>query len=202
MGMNYLAHLYLSGENDFLKIGNFIGDAIKGKQYQSYPENIRNGILLHRKIDSFTDTHPIVKKSIHRLRPKYGLYSGVIVDMLYDYFLASHWNKFHSKDLEEYAADFYTLLATHLADLPERIQQLYPYMIRQNWLVQYATLPGMKMILKQMNGRVKKDIKMHEAIQDLKKDPLLFEEEFFAFFAELEAFVKEQKEFQRSKLNP
>lgn len=193
--MNYLAHIYLSGENDLLKIGNFIGDAVKGKQYLNFPETIKNGIVLHRKIDSFTDTHPIVKKSVARLRPKYGLYSGVIVDMLYDHFLAVNWAEFHAQKLDYFVADFYELLATHLPDLPERIQHLYPYMIRQNWLVQYASVPGLKMILKQMNRRVKTDIRLHDAIVDLQANHTAFEAEFFSFFVELEAYVKKQEEF-------
>ena len=99
--MNYLAHIYLSGENDMLKIGNFIADSVKGKKYLDYPVSIQQGITLHRNIDEFTDSHPIVHQSVHRLFDKYSHYSTVIVDILYDHFLAANWQDFHETKLEK-----------------------------------------------------------------------------------------------------
>ena len=84
--MNFLAHLYLSGDDDFVKIGNFMADGIRGKDYQNYPERIQLGVLLHRAIDTYTDNHTIFRQGKHRLHEKYGHYSGVIMDILYDYF--------------------------------------------------------------------------------------------------------------------
>ena len=89
--MNYLAHIYLSGDDDpLLKIGNFIADSVKGKAFKKYPQAIQNGIKLHREIDTFTDSHPIVFESKHRLFKKSRHYSSVIVDVLYDHFLAKN----------------------------------------------------------------------------------------------------------------
>jgi acyl carrier protein phosphodiesterase len=92
--MNFLAHIYLSGDNDLLKIGNFMADSIRGNQYLQYPDEIKKGILLHRFIDTFTDAHLIYRKSKHRLHEKYGHYSGVIMDIVYDHFLAKNWNHY------------------------------------------------------------------------------------------------------------
>ena len=97
--MNFLAHIYLSGEDEGITIGNFIADGIKGKKYLSYPASIQKGILLHRGIDSFTDSHPTVRQSTARLHENYGHYSGVIVDILYDHFLAKNWEEYHEQDL-------------------------------------------------------------------------------------------------------
>jgi acyl carrier protein phosphodiesterase len=108
--MNYLAHVYLSGTNDLLKIGNFMADSIKGNDYEKFPSEIKKGVLLHRFIDSFTDSHPIYRKSKHRLHEKYGHYSGVIMDILYDHFLAKNWNNYSNEKLENYAENFYKLL--------------------------------------------------------------------------------------------
>lgn len=92
--MNYLAHIYLSGEDDQLKIGNFIADSVKGRKFIGFPHQVKNGIILHRAIDTYTDSHPVVKKSVHRLFPVYSHYSAVIVDILYDHFLAANWHEY------------------------------------------------------------------------------------------------------------
>ena len=92
--MNFLAHLYLSGDNEDLIIGNFIADMVKGRQIENFQEEVVKGIELHRKIDYFTDNHAIVDQSKRRLRNKYRLYSGVIVDMFYDHYLAANWSEY------------------------------------------------------------------------------------------------------------
>ena len=84
--MNYLAHVYLSGDDKHLAIGNFIADKVKGKQFLQYPQTIQNGILLHRKIDSFTDSHPLFKKNVTLLFPIHRHYSRVIVDLFFDHY--------------------------------------------------------------------------------------------------------------------
>ena len=112
--MNYLAHIYLSGENDDVKLGNFIADEIKGKQYEKYPKEIQIGILLHRKIDWFSDNNANVKNSKRRLNSRYGHYKGVIIDILYDHFLAKNWNEYSQIPLHKYVHTFYDLLQNNL----------------------------------------------------------------------------------------
>jgi acyl carrier protein phosphodiesterase len=183
--MNFLAHIYLSGEDDFVKIGNFMADSIRGSQYLDYPNTIQKGILLHRHIDSFTDSHPIYRKSKHRLHDKYGHYSGVIMDIAYDHFLAKNWSKYSNEKLEDYAADFYQLMQNNYEILTERTKGMLPYMIGRNWLVSYATIPGLEMILFQMDYRTKHRAHMQEAIVEIQDFYTEFESEFFQFFEEL-----------------
>jgi len=185
--MNFLAHIYLSEGDEGVTIGNFIADGIKGKSYKKYPPQIQKGILLHRSIDSFTDQHPIVRKSTARLHKNYGHYSGVIVDILYDHFLAKNWNKYHKQPLEEYIQDFYNLLRTEFDILPPKIQQMMPYMISDNWLLSYATIQGISRILVQMNRRTKNISKMNFAIIELEQFYNKFEDEFTSFFIELKS---------------
>ncbi|WP_299769104.1 acyl carrier protein phosphodiesterase [uncultured Dokdonia sp.] len=187
--MNFLAHIYLSGEDDLVTIGNFMADGIKGKKYLKYPEGIQKGILIHRWIDSYTDSHHITKQSTKRLHAKYGHYSGVIVDILYDHFLAKNWHQYHNQPLEEYVNDFYTLLKDNHDLLTTRIQKMMIPMMEQNWLLSYATLEGIETVLYNMNIRIKKRVPMDEAIQDLKEHYEAFEKEFTAFFEELQAFI-------------
>lgn len=188
--MNYLAHIYLSGTNDFIKIGNFMADSIKGHDYENYPNEIRKGILLHRFIDSYTDNHPIYRKSKHRLHEKYGHYSGVIMDIFYDHFLAKNWSNYSNEKLEIYAQIFYQLLQDNHAILTEKIQKMMPYMIGRNWLVSYASLEGISMILFQMDYRTNHRVNMDESVVELKQYYKEFEDEFTLFFEELQQECK------------
>jgi acyl carrier protein phosphodiesterase len=188
--MNFLAHIYLSGDDDGITIGNFIADGIKGKRYQKYPKQIQKGILLHRAIDSYTDSHLIVKQSTKRLHENYSHYSGVIVDILYDHFLAKNWKDYHDMPLDEYVDEFYEILRNNFGVLPTRIQRMMPYMIGDNWLLNYATIAGISKILNQMNIRTKGISKMNFAVLELEEFYTEFEEEFTTFFAELIDYSK------------
>lgn len=190
--MNFLAHIYLSGDEEDIIIGNFIADGIKGKRYRDYPPKIAKGILLHRAIDTFTDAHPTVHQSTSKLHENYGHYSGVIVDILYDHFLAKNWDKYCSQPLDEYVEDFYTLLRKNFTELPPRIQIMMPYMIADNWLFNYSTIEGIGKVLAQMNIRTKGVSKMNLAVEELKEYYDEFEAEFTSFFEELITF-SEQK---------
>jgi len=162
-----------------------MADSIKGHDYEKFDYEIKKGILLHRYIDSFTDSHPIYRQSKHRLHDKYGHYSGVIMDILYDHFLAKNWSKYSDEKLEDYANDFYQLLQTNHTILTERIKVMLPYMIAKNWFVSYATINGLEMILFQMDNKTENKSNMQGAIVELKKYYAEFETEFFLFFQEL-----------------
>ena len=190
--MNFLAHIYLSGDNDLLKIGNFMADSIRGHHYLDYPDELRKGILLHRYIDTFTDAHPIYRKSKHRLHEKYGHYSGVIMDIVYDHFLAKNWATYSEVKLEVYADQFYQLLLSNHDILTEKIQKMIPYMMARNWLVSYASLEGLEMILFQMDHRTKHRANMQEAIVEVKQFYTEFEAEFTLFFEELQNHCQEK----------
>ncbi|WP_166965322.1 acyl carrier protein phosphodiesterase [Yeosuana marina] len=190
--MNYLAHIYLSGESDLVTIGNFIADGIKGKDYKKYPKEIQIGILLHRNIDTFTDAHQTVRKSTKRLHEKYSHYSGIIVDMLYDHFLAKNWSNYSPIPLETYVDAFYDSLEDHYDLLPLRIQKMMPYMMADNWLVSYASIDGISRALEGMNRRTKNRSSMNEAVNELEEFYKDFENEFTLFFEELIVFSKQK----------
>jgi acyl carrier protein phosphodiesterase len=199
--MNYLAHVYLSGDLKMVTIGNFIADGIKGKSYQNYPIALQVGILLHREIDTFTDAHPTVRKSTKRLHEKYGHYSGIIVDILYDHFLAKNWKHYSNIPLAEYVDNFYDALEDNFEILPQRIQQMLPYMISGNWLLSYASIEGISKVLDGMNRRTKNRAKMNLAVEDLKQFYNEFETEFTSFFEELIQFSQNKLKTVSSQLN-
>ena len=192
--MNYLAHVYLSGDDDNLRIGNFIADSVKGKKFLNFPEPIQKGIVLHRAIDHYTDTHPIVTESVTRLFSRYSHYSRVIVDILYDHFLAKNWNHYSRQPLDKYTEEFYELLRENKTVLPKNVQRFMPYMFRDNWLLSYASIEGISKILDQMNYRTKGKSQMNLAVEELEIFYSEFEDEFTEFFADLITFSSEKIE--------
>lgn len=190
--MNFLAHLYLSGDNHKIMLGNFIGDFVKGRNAleQFDPEIIR-GIELHRAIDEFTDSHPIVTVSKNRLRPKYRHYSGVIVDVFYDHFLARNWDTYHPELLPDFADKAYDVIQSHDPILPKEVKFMLPYMIKGNWLVNYAKTEGIHRALSGMARRTPYESKMEQSVEDLKKNYAEFSQEFATFFPTLKQFATE-----------
>lgn len=186
--MNFLAHLYLSGDDPKLMVGNFIGDFVKGKNaLEGFERQIVRGIELHRSIDGFTDKHPIVSKSKDRLREKYRHYSGVIIDVFYDHFLANNWKDYHAKPLANYASDSYRVIEDHYSILPAEVKNMFPYMKRGNWLVGYSFVEGIHRALSGMASRTTFVSKMEEASNELVAHYDAFEKEFREFFPELNA---------------
>lgn len=187
--MNFLAHIYLSGNSDKLIIGNFIGDAVKGSDYLKFDPEIIKGIKLHRRIDEFTDCHQVVMQSKNRLRPTYGKYSSVIVDIFYDHFLAAFWDNYSDTPLPVYVHRVYELMNENLHLLPLKVQHFLPYMVSGNWLLNYANLEGIESALTGMARRARFESGMEKAGEDLKKDYALYKKEFEIFFPELKEFV-------------
>ena len=188
--MNFLAHIYLSGENDHIKIGNFIADGIHGKNFDAFPIDVQKGIRLHREIDSFTDFHPIFRQSKHRLHERYGHYSGVIMDIFYDHFLAKNFSNYSKVPLKDFSENFYKVLDVNLSILTPRFQKILPILKEENWLLMYATIEGISHILYNMDRRTRLRSKMQFSVEELKLFYTEFETEFTLFFAEMENFVK------------
>ncbi|RAV99899.1 acyl carrier protein phosphodiesterase [Pseudochryseolinea flava] len=188
--MNFLAHLYLSGNNSKILVGNFIGDFVKGRHvYDHYERDIARGIEIHRAIDLYTDTHPVVSESKQRLRPVYRHYSSVIVDVFYDHYLAANWEKFHPQPLTLFAEESYNTISSFDSILPENVKHMLPYMIRGNWLVNYAGLEGIQRALTGMARRTKYNSRMDEAVNDLREHYQAFKKEFKEFLPLLKAHV-------------
>jgi len=185
--MNFLAHLYLSGTNHKIMLGNFIGDFVKGRSaLEQFDPAIIKGIELHRAIDEFTDSHPVVTESKNRLRPKYRHYSGVIVDIYYDHFLARYWDQYHTDLLPDFADTAYGVVQSHDAILPQEVKFMMPYMIKGNWLVNYSKVEGIGRALSGMARRTTYESKMEESVNDLLENYDAFLKEFTSFFPDLQ----------------
>lgn len=189
--MNFLAHLYLSGNDEEIKFGNFIGDWVKGHKYELYPEKIKQGILLHRHIDHYTDHHPVVHNSIVRLRPAYGKHAGISVDILYDHFLANNWTSYSDRDIVEYVEDFHKYVLKNLSILPENAKRFAFPFIRNKRLLCYADLDCFKDVLEKMAIYTSMPDKAEDAMLIIKHDYRLFEDEFKRFFKELRQYANQ-----------
>jgi len=189
--MNFLAHLYLSGDDPEIMVGNFIGDFVKGRTaLEQFDPRIIRGIELHRAIDEFTDNHSVVTVSKNRLRPKYRHYSGVIVDVFYDHLLARNWNNYHTDLLPDFADKAYTIIQSLDPILPKEVKFMMPYMIKGNWLVNYSKTEGIHRALSGMARRTPYESKMEEAVIDLELHYEDFKSEFSDFFPQLNSFTQ------------
>lgn len=190
--MNFLAHLYLSKNNPQIMIGNLIADHIRGNKFDYFPKNIQKGIILHRKIDSYTDAHEVVRKSKRRLDERYGHFDGIIIDIFYDYFLAKNWCSYSQIPLDIYTQSVYKLLNDNFDILPEKTKHMLPYMIEFDWLYNYQFLDGIADVLNGMNRRTKGKSQMNLAINDLKSLEHELEKDFTIFFKDLCTFSAEE----------
>ncbi|MFW5974741.1 MAG: ACP phosphodiesterase [Bacteroidota bacterium] len=191
--MNYLAHLYLSGNDNELKIGNFIADHVKGKMFYTYPDGIQRGILLHRKIDAFTDNHPLVKQGISRLRYSHGKYAGVVIDMYYDHFLAANWQGFSTEKLQDFTSKAYVLLMRNFFKLPPRTRILLPFILKNDWLASYRDLNFLARAFKGMSRRTPFESNLSNAVEDLVADYQQYKNDFETFFPEMQSFVETER---------
>ena len=193
--MNFLAHLFLSGPTlatpyaDVL-VGNFIADSVPGRQLESYPPAVQAGIRLHRAIDTYTDQHPVVRRSTQRLRAAgYGKYAGVISDMFLDHFLARHFADFAPESLPDFARRVYALLQARAAEMPPRVQQMLAYMVQHDWLLGYAETEGIRRALGGLSRRASAGSGMETAATELAANYEAYEADFREFFPLLQQHV-------------
>ncbi len=190
--MNFLAHLYLSGDSDEIAIGNFISDYVKGQEYLKYPTEIQKGILLHRRIDGFTDTHPIVRQSKTYFAPRYHKYAGVIIDVLFDHFLATEWDKFSDYAFDAFVLDVHNLLKNNAEYIPEGVKRFLPYFIKNNWLASYKTLEGIESVFIGMPKGTSLPDESAFAMKVIRDKYEYLRRDFLDFFPQIEVYVNAQ----------
>ena len=187
--MNFLGHLYLSGDDPMVTVGNFMADGVKGRDLSMYPAPIQEGIRRHRAIDSFTDTHPITAQGRERLYAHAGKYAGVVLDIFYDHLLADEWPHFHDEPLPRFAQRMYGLLSMYRERMPLRTQRMLPHMIQGDWLTAYAHIEGIGRSLDGLSRRVPGGHVMRGAEQVLLREHDAFREEFHHFLPEIRQLI-------------
>ncbi len=188
--MNFLAHIFLSGQSAHLIVGNFLADFINNKQVAALPRPVQEGVRLHRKIDSFTDAHPMVRKSVVRLRAHHGKFAPVVLDICFDYVLVKNWRRYATEDIHDFTKNTYAILEEHAYLMPAFLQQRLPRMIADDWLVKYGTEKGLRFTFERMKLRTRYPQFFDHAVDNFFKDYGLYEMEFNLFFPDLIEAVK------------
>ena len=189
--MNFLAHIYLSGDHPDILLGNFMADQIKGRDLSNYSESVRIGIQLHRGIDHFTDTSEINKLCRDLIRPTMGKYAGVVLDVFYDHFLAKNWNSHHSIELNEFVSSTYDFIESRKHEMPPRTQDLFQYMQKQNWLSNYAHIEGIERALIGLSRRAKHGEQMANSKAELINNYDEINDKFDEFFPLIKDFCRD-----------
>jgi acyl carrier protein phosphodiesterase len=195
--MNYLAHLALSGNDEQLIAGNYIGDSLRGVDVKSFPPQIQLGIFLHRFIDDFTDHHPIFISAKKVFTAKFDKYSGTIVDVCFDHFLAKNFELWYSSPLQDFAFKKYQELGKYYYLFPEKAKMFYQYMVQNNILFNYSRKEGILKVLEGLTQRLGNRVALFEAFEIFLGDYAQLESLFLEFYPELKAASEKQVLFNR-----
>lgn len=183
--MNYLAHVFLAGENPETITGNFIADHVKGAAINAYSDGIKEGIFHHRAIDRYTDEHKSIKDSILLIKPELGRYTPVAIDMYYDHFLARNWDSFSSINRLQFTQIIYAALNPFYEKFPIFSQRTYDYMTSKNWLYNYADLDFLERCFQGLDRRASFDTHLTDAVSVLKKHYSQLESNFMGFMPDV-----------------
>ena len=187
--MNWLAHIYLSEPDPAFRIGNLLPDILPHPQFSKLLGNFQRGIRMHRRIDAFTDAHPVVKQSIRRIGPPFHRYAGVLVDVFYDHILACEWPAYSSQPLSEYVVGVYHSFETLKHQLPPEVWQSLESMRHSDLLGSYRELSGIAAALNRLASRLRRPLPLGDATAILENHYDSFRTDFEAFFPALRAHV-------------
>jgi acyl carrier protein phosphodiesterase len=174
-------------------VGNLLGDFVRKGGEGVFSGTMQRGILLHRKIDGFTDRHPVFRRSRRRIRPELRRFGGIAVDLFYDHFLAQEFSRYHDIPLEQFAEQFYRLLEHYEPQLPPKLQQIMPSMIERNWLVSYREVDAIERALSRISLRLSRPNALGDTAKDFRLCYDDFSSDFEEFFPDLLTFTREQQ---------
>lgn len=199
--MNFLAHTYLSGCNEEIIIGNFMGDYVKGRNYLNFPELVKKGILIHRDIDTFTDAHPITRRSRLLVSDRYHKYAGIIIDIFYDHFLAAFWDSYSTLPLSEFVGRTYDMLKRNYQILPAAVKNWFPTFLENNWMMAYQTVDGIELVLERMSANTSLPNHAAYAVEVLSDRYDNLKDDFVEFFPLIVKFLEEKYGIEITSMN-
>ena len=184
--MNYLAHVYLAGPQVTDRVGGLLGDFVKGPLPCGLPPDLASGVALHRFIDGYTDQHPAFIRSRQRISPSRRRFSGVMIDLIYDHFLARHWRSFCDEPLLRFTQEFYLSLEDYRDRLPASLLAILERMRQRNWLAAYADLAVIGRALDQIGThRIQRTNTLVGSLSELEAHYAELEQDFWDFIPEV-----------------
>lgn len=183
--MNYLAHLLLAGPEDASRVGNLMGDFVKGRPEslrEDYPAAVVDGIMMHRRLDRFTDDHPTFRAARELLAPERRRFAGIVVDIFFDHFLTVHWTTFSPQPLPHFLDEIYSTLERRRDWLSEQLAGILPRMREENWLMSYGTIDGLALTFERISERSPRTAPIRGATDDLVAHYQSFDRAFHEFF--------------------
>jgi acyl carrier protein phosphodiesterase len=190
--MNYLAHLFLSQKSSQYLVGSLLGDFIKKTEIYQFNNDIRFGMELHQKIDIYTDSHALVQLSKRLIKTERRRFSGILIDVFFDHFLAINWKLYSKIDLRNFADFVYSILLKNKETLPEDINSQFKKMIDLDILYSYQEIDGVYSALERISSRITRKNNLKDGIQDLNQNYQQIQENFLVFFPDLISFVHAQ----------
>jgi acyl carrier protein phosphodiesterase len=192
--LNWLAHVFLSTQSVEFRLGNLLADVVRGTARQAVSREFARGAYCHQAIDAFTDAHPLVRCSRERLGPAQRRFSGVIVDVFYDHFLATEWPRYAARALEDFTSSFYRDVQQCELVLPQRARTLIDNIVRYDLLGSYGRVQGVERSLRRLSIRLQerwqKEFALEASIADLEAQREGFAADFAAFFPALQLHVE------------
>ena len=194
--MNYLAHLHLGGPEPEAILGSLYGDFVKGRLKGQWPSGIEAAISLHRKIDAFTDQHPLLDAAKSRFRHTPRRYTGIILDVFFDHCLAKHWSQYHNEPLPVFTHKVYQVLTT-TSDLPGKLAFIAPKMAEHDWLGSYQRFPVLEQVLTGINRRLREPLALARGFDELSMQYKALEQDFLTFYPALLAYAQTLRQMDK-----
>lgn len=186
--MNYLAHLHLGGQRPGQLLGSLYGDFVKGRLQGQFAPEVEAAIQLHRRIDTYTDSHPRVSAALSRFSLTRRRYAGIVIDVFFDHCLARDWASTPDRPLQHFTADVYRVLAAE-PQLPGRLAQIAPYMAADDWLGSYRDFQVLEQVLRGIARRLSQPEELTAAMGELERLYQPLSEDFRDFYPQLQAFA-------------
>jgi acyl carrier protein phosphodiesterase len=188
--MNFLAHLFLAGNNHGMIVGNILEDYIKGglenEKNKNIPYNLKLGIKQHRLIDTFTDSHKLVSETKKYFGDKYGKFSSIIVDVIFDHYLLVNWSEFTSESFLDFRKRIYLAFDSYSEWQPEPMHKYVFSMREHDWLKNYEFDWGLERAFFHLNRRInREEIDLTTSIPLFRENYKSIESNFLSFFSEL-----------------
>ena len=183
--MNFLAHMLVSPDTPHAMLGNFLADLVKGDVQGRFPPEVVEGIRHHRRVDHFTDSHAVFAASRSLVSASRRRYAGVIIDVLYDHFLAASWDRYCATGLDEFVTGVYANLGRHRVAIPHPAPMVIGKMVAEDWLRSYRTIDGIDRTFQRISRRIRRENPLAAAVEELEQNYHLLEDHFHTFFPQV-----------------